>query len=140
MSVQETVFDPLRKKRVPLTPEEEVRQKMIEHLNTKCGWPIALMMSEVEVSQKNEENTLLPSFRCDIVCYNKNSVPQVIVECKAASVKITQKTFEQIWRYALILKTRWIIVTNGEKTYCAEWNEEEKKYIFINALPSYDKM
>lgn len=137
MSVQETVFDPLRKKRVALTPEEQVRQKMIEHLNKKCGWPLALMMSEAEISLKNEENTSLPNFRCDIVCYDKQTDPQVIVECKATNVKITKKTFEQIWRYALILKTRWIIVTNGEKTYCAEWNAQENKYKFSDTLPQY---
>lgn len=135
MSAQNTIFDPLRKKHVAATPEELVRQKMIEHLNKKCGWPLTLMMSEVEISLDEKANH--PKFRADIVCYNKNAQPQVIVECKATDVKISQKTFEQIWRYTLILKTPWIIVTNGEKSYCARWDEEEKKYKFANAFPAY---
>ncbi len=138
MSEQNTIFDPLRKKRVAATPEELVRQKMIEHLSEKCGWPKTLMLSEVEISLSHMGESLqMPKFRCDIVCYNKQSEPQVIVECKAPHVKITTKTFEQIGRYCLILNTPWFIVTNGEKTYCANWSQTENKYIFTNELPKY---
>ena len=138
MSEEKTIFDPLRKKRVAATPEELVRQKMIEHLNEKCGWPKSLMLSEVEISLPQTGKSLqVPKFRCDIVCYNKHSEPQVIVECKAPQVKITKKTFEQIGMYCFILNTPWLIVTNGEKTYCANWSLQENKYVFTNELPKY---
>lgn len=123
------LFDPLRKKRVVATPEEIVRQKMILYLNEKLGWPLPLMNSEVEIDNR---------FRCDIVCFSKNGETQLIVECKAPNVKITQKTFDQIWHYAVIMKSRWIIVTNGEKSYCCKWNPDSKNFNFIETFPHYN--
>ena len=127
----EQIFDPLREKYVALTPEERVRQRVIEWLMIKGEWPKLLMMSETEI------NIGEVKFRCDIVCYNKALEPQIIVECKAPEVKITEKTFEQIWRYALILKVRWIMVTNGTETYVCLYNSEEAKYEFIKEMPKY---
>lgn len=129
----EEVFDPLRKKYVALTPEENVRQQMITYLNEKRGWPLHQMMSETEI--KIGEVRL----RCDIVCYDKNLKPKMIVECKRPTVKITSKTFEQLWNYALILKVDYIVATNGKKSYCCRYNRNEQKYDFIEDIPSYNQ-
>ena len=83
----EEIFDPLRKKRVALTPEEEVRQHFIRYLNEKRGWPLHMMGSETEISLGGVK------LRCDIVCYGKDLSPKMIVECKRPSVKITARTF-----------------------------------------------
>ena len=134
-----TIYDPLRKKHVAVTPEEQVRQKMIEFLHTKCKWPLGLMNSEVEISLSdvNSSFTSETKYRCDIVCYDKNVVPQIVVECKAPDIKITQKTFNQIWKYAIILKTNWVIVTNGVNTYCCKLNKEKNIFEFVNQFPRY---
>jgi hypothetical protein len=125
------VFDPLRKKNVALTPEENVRQHFIKWLQEKRGWPLSLMISETEIKIGSVK------FRCDIVCYNKQLEPQMIVECKAPDVKITEKTFEQIWKYALILKVKWLAITNGVATFACEYNNEAGKYLFIKDVPQY---
>lgn len=137
----EEIFDPLRRKRVALTPEENVRQQFIRYLNEKRGWPLHMMMSETEISLGDVR------LRCDVVCYTKNKkanskagafVPKMIVECKRPSVKITSKTFEQIWHYALILKVEYIAVTNGKQTFACRYDQERKQYVFITDIPAYD--
>lgn len=137
MIQEQLIFDPLRKKNVAATPEEIVRQHFIKYLNEKRGWPIGLMKSEVEITIDKIKGS---KFRCDIVGYNSNSKPLLIVECKANNIKISKKTFEQIWKYAIILKVRWIVVTNGDKTFAYEWKEENGgKYQFINDIPFYER-
>ena len=129
----EEIFDPLRKKRVALTPEENVRQQFIRWLNEKRGWPLHMMMSETEISIGDVK------LRCDIVCYGKNLSPKMIVEFKRPSVKITAKTFEQIWHYALILKVEYIVVTNGKQTFACRYDQQKKQYGFITDVPAYQK-
>lgn len=128
----EEVFDPLRKKYVALTPEENVRQQFIRYLNEKRGWPLHMMVSETEISIGDVK------LRCDIVCYGKDLSPKVIVECKRPTVKISSKTFEQIWNYALILKVEYIIATNGKQTFACRYNADKKQYVFISDIPSYE--
>ena len=126
------VFDPLRKKNVALTPEEGVRQSFIKWLQEKRGWPLSVMMSETQI------NIGAVMFRCDIVCYNKQLEPQMIVECKAPDVKITKETFEQIWRYAIILKVKWLAITNGVATFACEYDNKAGEYKFISDIPRYE--
>lgn len=127
----ERVFDPLRRKYVANTPEEAVRQGFIHYLIDKRGWKEQLMMSEREISVNKLK------FRCDIVCYNSSLQPEMIVECKAPRIKITQEVFEQIWRYALILKVKWLVVTNGIETFACRYNEEKGKYEYVNDIPYF---
>ena len=136
----EEIFDPLRKKHVALTPEENVRQQFIRWLNEKRQWPLHLMMSEAEISLGNVH------LRCDIVCYanttntegNRMLHPKMIVECKRPSVKINAKVFEQRWQYALILKVEYIVVTNGIQTFACRYENINKKYSFIKDVPFYN--
>ena len=127
----EEIFDPLRKKRVALTPEENVRQQFIRYLNEKRGWPLHMMGSETEISIGDVK------LRCDIVCYGKDLTPKMIVECKRPTVKISSRTFEQIWHYALILKVEYIVVTNGKETFACRYDQEKKQYVFIGDIPAY---
>lgn len=128
---RQQVFDPLRGKYVALTPEEAVRQSFIKFLIEKRAWPKTLLMSETEIKLGEVRQ------RCDIVGYGKSLTPKLIVECKAQSVKITASVFEQIWRYALILKVRWLVVTNGVSTYACEYSDEEGKYKYIADIPYF---
>ena len=127
----EEVFDPLRKKYVALTPEENVRQQFIRYLNEKRLWPLHMMASETEISIGDVK------LRCDIVCYGKDLSPKMIVECKRPTVKISSRTFEQIWNYALILKVEYIVATNGKETFACRYDTEKKQYVFIGDIPAY---
>ena len=101
------IFDVVRKKYLLLTPEEWVRQNFIHYLNKEKKYPLGLM----GVEQMVKYNSL--KTRADIVLYNIDGNPNIIVECKAPEVKITQDTFYQIAKYNSQLKVQYLIVTNG---------------------------
>ncbi|GAF01413.1 type I restriction enzyme HsdR N-terminal domain-containing protein [Saccharicrinis fermentans] len=118
------IFDPIRKKRVALTPEEWVRQNFIMFLTQDKGYPASLIAVESLVNI----NGL--SQRADIVVYNKQRQPVLVVECKAPSVKISREVFEQVSRYNIQLKTKLICVTNGLQHFCALLDKKGTGYNF----------
>lgn len=126
------IFDPLRKKRVALTPEEQVRQFFIAWLNKERNFPLSLMASEYSICYNRQR------FRCDIVCFNKTLEPQVIVECKAPDVKLTNVVIEQIARYNMVLRVKYLIITNGCDTYVLKLNEGTGRYGFTEEIPFYE--
>ena len=126
-----TVFDPLRKKHVALTPEEQVRQFFIHWLNKERGYPLQLMASEYTIKLGSK------GLRCDIVAFDNNLNPQIIVECKAPNVKLGNATLQQVLNYNLVLKVPHLIITNGESTCVCSYNPELEKYEFAEDIPHY---
>ena len=125
------IFDIVRKKYVILSPEEWVRQNFIHYLIEEKKYPISL----ISVEKKITINKL--SKRTDILVFNTEGMPYIIVECKAPSVKITQEAFDQIARYNLKLQADYLIVTNGlEHFYCAI-DDKNERYIFLDNIPDY---
>ena len=106
------VFDPLRKEYVALTPEEQVRQKMLHYLVETRKVPSGLIAVEYSIKVNN-----LPK-RADIVVFNNLGEPQMIVECKAETVPITEKVLDQAIRYYSGLKVKYLTLTNGKSMFC----------------------
>lgn len=106
------VFDPLRKQYVALTPEEQVRQKMLYYLVETRKVAAGLIAVEYSIKVNN-----LPK-RADIVVFNNLGEPQMIVECKAESVPITEKVLDQAIRYYSGLKVKYLTLTNGKTMFC----------------------
>ncbi|MBO6024299.1 MAG: type I restriction enzyme HsdR N-terminal domain-containing protein [Bacteroidales bacterium] len=106
------VFDPLRRRFVVLTPEEEVRQKvlylLVEHLRVPAG------LVAVEYSLK--VNGL--DKRADAVVFGKGGQPLMVVECKAPAVALTEAVLDQAVRYHSALKPKYLLLTNGTATHC----------------------
>ena len=125
------IFDPIRKKYVVLTPEEWVRQNFIQYLVQEKGFPASLLT----VEQPFRYNRMLK--RTDILAYNSQGEPLVLVECKAPSVPVTENVFEQIGLYNLAHRVPWLIVTNGMKHYCCRYVERENKYIYTDFIPDW---
>lgn len=123
------IFDIVRKKYVVLTPEEWVRQHVIHFLAEEKKYPLSLMAVEKQVMV----NSL--TRRTDIVVYNSQGEPSIIVECKASSVNITQETFDQIARYNLSLNADYLFVTNGLNHFYAVMDHQNQSYIFLPELP-----
>ena len=131
--VEETtqVFDEVRKKYFKLTPEEWVRQNFIHYLNKEKNYPFGLM---------GVEKTLSYNFlktRADIVIYNREGMPTVIVECKAPNVEITQDAFNQIAKYNYKLRVKYLVVTNGLQHFCCDMDYENNKITFLEEIPEY---
>ena len=125
------IFDIIRKKYLVLTPEEWVRQNFVHYLVEHLHYPTSLMMTENGLKLFNTQK------RSDIVVYDRNGSPLVVVECKAADVKITQETFNQVARYNIKFKASVIMVTNGLQHYCARFDAETSKYTFLKEIPQY---
>ncbi len=131
---KQLIFDTIRKKYVVLTPEEWVRQNFIRFLIDVKGYPASFIAVEKRVNVN-----LLPQ-RSDIVLYNRQLEPQIIVECKAPHVKISQAVFNQITRYNMVLRVPLLIVTNGLKHYCCRMNYENQTFCFLEDIPAYKSL
>lgn len=125
------IFDAIRRRYVALTPEEWVRQHFVHFLLEHKGYPQALMANEVQVLLNGTKK------RCDTVLYRRDLTARMIVEYKAPDVEITQKVFDQITRYNMVLKVDYLIVSNGLQHYCCCINYEKNSYTFLQDIPMY---
>jgi hypothetical protein len=125
------IFDFIRKKFVLLTPEEWVRQNFLKFLVEEKKYPASLIAVEKEFKL----NTL--SKRSDALVYNRSGQPFLIIECKATTVKIDQKVFDQIARYNMKLNVELLVVTNGLEHYCCKIDIENQKYYFLKDIPEF---
>ncbi len=128
------LFDSLRKKYVALTPEEWVRQNFINYLIKEKKYPGGLIAIERAIDVNKMK------VRPDAVVYNHTGNPLLIIEFKAPQVKVTQDTFDQIAKYNLNLKVRYLIVTNGLTHYCFKLMYENHTYEFLREIPDYNKL
>ena len=125
------IFDVIRKKFVVLQPEEWVRQHWVHHLIEEKGYPKSL----INVEKKLVLNGLTK--RYDLVVYDSYGAPQVLIECKAPNVKISQASFDQIAQYNSIINSPLLMVTNGINHYFCKINSENNSYQFLKDLPEY---
>ncbi len=125
------IFDNLRKKYVVLTPEEWVRQHYVQYLIQHKNYPISLIAAEKQLIINNRKK------RTDIVVFDKEGKPDIIVECKAPHIPISQATFDQIARYNLKLKAKYLILTNGIQHYYCQMDFKNENYIFLKDIPAY---
>ena len=126
-----TILDILRRKYVALTPEEWVRQHFVHFLIEQKGYPATLLANEVQL---NVGNKLL---RADSVLYGSDLHPRMIIEYKAPTVSITQKVFDQISVYNVLLKVDDLVVSNGINLYVCKMKYENQKYFFLREIPEY---
>ena len=132
MSNSRTIWDPLRKKEVALTPEERVRQWCIGVLNRSMEVPLHMMMSEAGFKLGGKQ------FRADIIVYDRSAKPLMVVECKRPEVELTQEVLDQAVRYNMVLDVKYMLITNGTRTYICR--KEGSRYAFISSAPKYNEM
>ena len=123
------IYDPLRRKMVARTPEEEVRQSVIAWLRDEKGIPETRMESEWGFLYNRRR------YRADIVAFDRALQPYLLVECKAPGVPLDAKVIEQVVRYARVLPVRYILVTNGTVTHLLVRSDTDGSYAFVNEIP-----
>lgn len=128
------IFDSLRKKFVLLTPEEWVRQHVVQFLLHEKKHPKSLL----SVERQLKVNNLIK--RYDVLGFHPNGSIHLVVECKAPSIKISQETFDQIARYNLSLKADYLMVTNGLHHYFCQLDYQQEKYHFLKDIPSWEEI
>jgi hypothetical protein len=126
-----SIFDAIRKKFIILTPEEWVRQHLIQFLITEKSYPISL----INVEKVLKVNGLRK--RYDVVVYNSDGTINILIECKAPEVTISQSTFDQIAQYNMTLQSNFLMVTNGLNHYFCQMDFKNEKYQFLSELPNY---
>ena len=126
-----SIFDDIRKKFIILTPEEWVRQHIVQFLLQEKKYP----KSYINVEKLIKVNDL--NKRYDIVVFKPNGELFLLIECKSPDVKITQETFDQIARYNLKLNAQFLMLTNGLNHYFCQMDFEKETYIFLEELPFF---
>ena len=126
-SNQEWIFDPVRKQWVMLSPEEWVRQNFIQYLALVKNYSTSLMAIEKEIRLGDL------SKRCDIVTYNNEGQPKMIVECKATHIDLNSSVLDQILRYNMSIPVQYLIITNGH--YCFGFERTKGSLQTLNEIP-----
>ncbi len=133
-------LDPIRKKLIYITPEETVRQRVISYLLRELKVPENMIFVEEPLSHFG----LRTRDRADIVICaltpDSMQAPLAVIECKAESVYLDERAFDQAQRYSDALGSMYTLLTNGEQTFCYKFDERENKYIQIRTLPEYGQM
>lgn len=128
------VFDPIRRRWVALTPEEWVRQHVINYLMQDLACPASLLGVEVPLVMNDLAK------RADIVVHGTHGRPVALIECKAPGVAISQRTFEQAARYNTVFHVRYLMVTNGLRHFCCAVDHERGTVEFLPNLPLHSAM
>lgn len=128
------IFDSIRKKWVKLTPEEWVRQHMISFLNEKLGYPASLTRSESGI------NSSLKLWRTDILVYDREARPLLLVECKSYTVKIDREVLYQASRYNQEINAKCVVLTNGMIHFCMVYNPMQKKFEQFFHIPEFNEL
>ena len=127
------VLDPVRRRWVALTPEEEVRQQTIVLLHEHYGYPLELKQVEGAISINGQTR------RCDIVIYNTDGKPMIIVECKRPDVALTQRVCDQACRYNTVLQVPYLLLTNGHQQVVVRVNLAKRRLEIVPQLPEFIK-
>lgn len=131
---REYIWDPLRKRFLILTPEEEVRQSILAFMVEQCQYPAALISVEKQIKVNGLTR------RYDIVVYNKKGLPGLLVECKKNEQPISQKTIDQAAMYNIRLKVPYLMVSNGKQHFIVQINQDAGTYTWLKNLPPYSEL
>jgi hypothetical protein len=124
---RELLFDRLRKKWVVLTPEEWVRQNFIRYLTETLAYPLSLIAVEKEFRLGELKK------RFDILVYNNQHEPWMMVECKAMDIELNESVLQQLLRYHISLPVEYLVITNGK--HCYGFRKSNGQLLEIEVLP-----
>lgn len=127
------IFDSLRKKYLILTPEEWVRQHWINCLVNQLNYPKGLVSLEKGLIYNKLQK------RTDLVVWNKEGQPYLLIECKAPSIKLTQKTLEQACLYHQKIKSQYLILSNGMNHLSMKWDAASNHFTQLASFPDSPK-
>lgn len=133
-------LDPVRKKLIYITPEETIRQKVISYLISVLKVPANMLIVEEPLSHYG----IRTKDRADIIIRsatrNGAVVPLAVIECKADTVDLDEKAFDQVLKYSDVLGTDYTVLTNGKECFCFKYDDKTDEYVRIKTLPHYADM
>lgn len=128
------IFDTIRKRFVALTPEEWVRQHLLNYLCTEKKFPASLLAVEKQLKL----NSTLK--RTDVLAFTANLTPVFLAECKAPDVALTTATLNQAVRYNLVFKVPFLMITNGLEHYLFARASKGDEWIQQDVFSDYSEM
>ncbi len=142
------LFDPVRKKWVEATPEEIIRQELIERMLKEWGYPLSFIAVERELSGlphlQLTERDKVPKRRADVIVFSKNIHPKhslfplLMIECKA--VPLTPKFAQQVIGYNSVVQAPFLALANGEQILTGFFDRETGHYSFEPGLPTFETL
>ncbi|MDQ3681619.1 MAG: type I restriction enzyme HsdR N-terminal domain-containing protein [Bacteroidota bacterium] len=123
------IFDAIRKIWLLLTEEEWVRQNFVNYLIMVLKYPSTLIALEKEIILHDMRK------RFDILVYDRQHQPWMIIECKEPRVALSENVLQQVLRYNIRLPVEYIVITNGNNTM--GWRKEGGEMNFLNELPEW---
>mgnify|MGYP000364888684 CR=1 FL=1 len=127
------IWDTIRRKWLVLLPEELVRQLLVQYLLLEAG----VNKNRIAIERGITVNGLQK--RCDILIFDNEMQPWLLIECKAPSVKLNDTVFHQVARYNMRLQVPYLLVCNGPQTYCCSIDFANEAFHFLSNLPDYPK-
>jgi hypothetical protein len=125
------IFDVIRKKYIVLIPEEWVRQHFVHYLIVDMKYPRSLIRVEGGLQFNQLQK------RTDIVIFDRNGKPWMIVECKSPDVPVNEKTIFQASVYNSTLRAKYITVTNGLIHLFARTDWDQNTTTWLETMPEY---
>ena len=129
---KEQIFCEWHHRWVRLTPEEWVRQQLLHRLVEQLGYPASLIAVEVPLAIVNRQSSNRKLYRADAVVYDRQMTPMMVIECKAETVLLTQKTLDQAITYNRKLNVPYLMLHNGVQTICIHGTDH-----YTSGLPRY---
>lgn len=129
-----SLFDPIRRKRVAATPEEQVRQAFVRYLLDALSYPISRIANEYCITIGKL------SRRCDTVIFSPTMTPLMVIEYKAPHVHLTQSVVDQAFRYNSVLRVPYILLTNGKELLLYNVGYDGETTRRLDRIPSYTEL
>lgn len=123
------IFDPIRKKWLVLQDEEWIRQNFIQYLLKTKQYPKTLIALEKEIKLGDLKK------RFDILVYDEEHKPWMLIECKADQISLSDDVLNQVLRYNIVLPAQYLVITNGNQTL--GWKKENNQLKEISELPEF---
>ncbi len=128
------MFDPIRKIWVVFTPEELVRQNVLHFFLQELKYPITSIAVEKSI------NLLGQLKRFDVVIYNNNFEPAILIECKAPQISINQLVLSQASLYNYEKGAKYIMLVNGPDVFLLHVNNESQQFESLASYPAYEDL
>ena len=128
------VLDPQRQRFVRLTPEEWVRQNLVQHLIADLGYQAGNTAVEKGIDVHGQ------FFRADVIVHDRQGSPLLLAECKEPTVRLDQKTFDQVAIYNREVQAPCLLLTNGLVHYCWLCDPDKDDYRSLEAIPRFDEL
>jgi hypothetical protein len=127
---KEFIFDELRKVWLRLTGEEWVRQNFLQYLVKVKQYPASLVAVEKEIWLGELKK------RFDILVYDRQHRPWLMVECKGMDIPLSEEVLQQVLRYNIAVPVEYMVITNG--SHCAGFHRNNGQLQVVAELPPYD--